>query len=108
MSLTVIGLTYAVGRQPVALVRLSQGPASDKVVGILPAGFRLLDATAELYRPHLITNKDLEQRGTQLLETFTKNIRRAETVMVPTAVRVSRMAPTAPTVFLLTTSGTQT
>ncbi len=28
---------------------------------------------------------DLEQRGTQILETFTKNIRRSETVLVPTA-----------------------
>jgi ABC-2 type transport system permease protein len=49
MSLTVFALTYAVGRQPVALVRLSQGPKSDKVVGILREsdGFFLNERTAE-------------------------------------------------------------
>jgi len=35
MSLTVLALTYAVGRQPVALVRLSHGRMSDQVVEIL-------------------------------------------------------------------------
>ena len=49
MSLTVLGLTYAVGRQPVALVRQSQGPMSDKVVEILREsdGFFLSERTAE-------------------------------------------------------------
>ncbi len=49
MSLTVLGLTYAVGRQPVALVRLSHGPMSEKVVGILRAsdGFFLNEQTPE-------------------------------------------------------------
>jgi ABC-type multidrug transport system permease subunit len=49
MSLTVLGLTYAVGRQPVALVRLSEGPTSDKVVKILREsdGFFLTERTAE-------------------------------------------------------------
>jgi len=49
MSLTVFALTYAVGRQPVALVRLSHGPESDKVVSILHEsdGFFLNERTAE-------------------------------------------------------------
>jgi ABC-2 type transport system permease protein len=49
MSLTVFALTYAVGRQPVALVRLSHGPKSDKVVGILREsdGFFLNERDAE-------------------------------------------------------------
>ena len=32
MGLTVLGLTYAVGRQPVALVQLGHGPAASAVV----------------------------------------------------------------------------
>jgi len=49
MSLTVLALTYAVGRQPVALVRLSDGPESDEVVKILREsdGFFLSERTAE-------------------------------------------------------------
>ena len=49
MSLTVLGLTYAVGRQPVALVRSSYGPESDRVVEILREsdGFFLSERTAE-------------------------------------------------------------
>lgn len=49
MSLTVIGLTYAVGRQPVALVRQGQGPMSEKVVGILREsdGFFLSERTPQ-------------------------------------------------------------
>ena len=49
MSLTVFALTDAVGRQPVALVRLSHGPKSDKVVGILHEsdGFFLWESTPE-------------------------------------------------------------
>ena len=49
MSLTVLGLTYAVGRQPVALVRLSHGPVSDTLVAILRAsdGFFLRESTPE-------------------------------------------------------------
>jgi ABC-2 type transport system permease protein len=49
MSLTVLALTYAVGRQPVALVRQSHGAMSDKVVGILRQsdGFFLSERTPE-------------------------------------------------------------
>jgi ABC-2 type transport system permease protein len=49
MTLTVVALTYAVGRQPVALVRLSYGQASDQVVEILREsdGFFLNERTAE-------------------------------------------------------------
>src|ERR1051325_944164 len=45
---TVIALTYAVGRQPVALVRLSHGKVSDEVVEILREsdGFFLSESTA--------------------------------------------------------------
>src|SRR5262249_20872967 len=47
--LTVFALTYAVGRQPVALVRLGHGPKSDKVVDILHEsdGFVLNERSAE-------------------------------------------------------------
>ena len=49
MTLTVVALTYAVGRQPVALVRLSYGQASDQVVEILREsdGFFLNERTSE-------------------------------------------------------------
>jgi len=49
MSLTVLALTYAVGRQPVALVRSSEGPKSDRVVDILREsdGFFLRERTSD-------------------------------------------------------------
>jgi ABC-type Na+ efflux pump permease subunit len=49
MSLTVLALTYAVGRQPVALVRSSYGPESNQVIDILREsdGFVLSERTSE-------------------------------------------------------------
>ena len=49
MSVTVLALTYAVGRQPVALVQEGYGPISQRVVDILRGsdGFVLRDRTAE-------------------------------------------------------------
>ena len=47
MSLTVLALTFAVGRQPVALVREGYGPVSERVVEILRQsdGFFLRERT---------------------------------------------------------------
>src|SRR5439155_26007412 len=49
MSATVMALTFAVGKQPVALVREGFGPTSEKVVAILRQsdGFFLRERTAE-------------------------------------------------------------
>ena len=49
MSLTVLALTFAVGRQPVALVREGYGPVSERVVEILRQsdGFFLRERTPE-------------------------------------------------------------
>ncbi len=49
MSLTVMALTYAVGRQPVALVREGYGPFSEQIVQILQEsdGFFLRERTPE-------------------------------------------------------------
>ena len=48
MALTVLGLTYAVGRQPVALVQLDHSPAANDVVASIKAsdGFFLVHRTA--------------------------------------------------------------
>src|SRR4051812_39984021 len=47
MGITVLALTYAVGRQPVALVQLDHSPAADKVVNTIRAndGFFLVERT---------------------------------------------------------------
>jgi len=69
MSLTVLALTYAVGRQPVALVREGYGPVSERVVGILREsdGFFLRERTPEQ------AQRELEQQWVCAVITIPKN-----------------------------------
>jgi ABC-type multidrug transport system permease subunit len=67
MSLTVVALTYAVGRQPVALVRLGPGPTANRAVEILRTSGRFF-----------LTERDPEQAAEDL-----KHQRVAGVVTIP-------------------------
>lgn len=60
------------GRADVLGSQIAVNGLPHRVVGVLGPEFRLIDTAPELFRPHVFTHRDLEQRGTHTLKVVAR------------------------------------